>query len=80
MERKREAAKQQETDLKRKKAMEQEETLRDGCKNRGVPREVSTRVVIILLSHVGPSGVLPTHKLFPHSLARSAAQITPHHF
>ena len=41
VERKREeATRQQEADLKRKKVMELEEALRDGCKNRGVPREV----------------------------------------
>ena len=43
VERKREeAARQEEADLKRKKAMELEEAFRDGCKARGVPREVNT--------------------------------------
>lgn len=37
-----EAARREEADLKRKRAMELEEALRDGCKARGVPREVNT--------------------------------------
>ena len=43
VERKREeAARREEADLKRKKAMELEEAFRDGCKARGIPREVNT--------------------------------------
>ena len=48
MERKREeAARQEEADLKRKKTMELEEAFRDGCKARGIPREVNTLLSII---------------------------------